>query len=136
MIIAHKDQKLTQSPIATVGWTLVSGKARKKLFPDSFEIPSIQRRSSLERGEAAQLLFDIETKEAGKVIDRGVDRMWVIVVEVLVNGYRGVLDSDPGLAENLELFRGDLIDFSEDHVCKIDRPPEAFLKSVYSNFFQ
>jgi len=124
------------SPNEKSGWALVSATARKKTFPDSFEIPSLEKRSSLKRGDAAQLLFDIETKEAGVVVDRGVDRMWVIVVDVLPDGYRGVLDSDPGVAENLRLLRGDLIEFGADHICKIDTPPEAFLKSEYGRYFQ
>ena len=46
---------------------------------DRFEIPDLAERQSLSPGDAAKLLFDIETKENGAIIDRGVDRMWVIV---------------------------------------------------------
>ncbi|KIC14074.1 hypothetical protein RA20_21645 [Leisingera sp. ANG-Vp] len=115
---------------------LSSAVARNDAFPDTFKIPSKERRSSLERGEAVQLLFDIETREAGKLIDRGIDRMWVIVIAVLPRGYQGVLDSDPGTAENLKLFRGDLIEFGPDHICKVDQPPEEFLKKEYGEYFQ
>ena len=117
------------------GWRLITATSRKKEFPDSFHLRSSERRKSLSRGEAAQLLFDIETRENGKIIDRGVDRMWVIVTEVLPNGYRGILDSDPGTAENLSLFRGDSIEFNADHICKIDQPPEEYLKREYCEHF-
>lgn len=44
-------------------------------------------------------MFDIETRESGTVIDRGIDRMWVIVISVLGDRYRGILDNDPGKAD-------------------------------------
>jgi len=118
------------------GWALMSATARNDEFPDSFRLPSSVQRESLGRGEAAQLLFDIETREDGKVIDRGVDRMWVIVIEVLPYGYRGILDSEPGTAENLNLRSGDSIDFEAEHICKIDQPPEEYLKRKYSEHFR
>jgi hypothetical protein len=63
-------------------------------------------RCSSSPGDAAKLLFDIETKENGRVIDRGVDRMWVIIKTKTKHGYVGVLDSNPGFAENLNLREG------------------------------
>ena len=124
------------SDIETNGWALVSAVDRNKAFPDSFTIPSEERRNSLKRGEAAQILFDIETRDNGVVVDRGIDRMWVIVVSVLADGYRGVLDSDPGTAENLKLCRGDLVEFRADHICKVDQPPADFLREEYGQYFR
>ena len=118
------------------GWCLISAVDRHKAAPKSFEIPSEAERSQLQPGSGAQLLFDIETRENGAVIDRGVDRMWVIVRYVLDAGYVGVLDSDPGKAENLRLRPGDSIEFAAEHVCKIDSPPRAFVLEKYgSDFF-
>ena len=61
------------------GWALVSAEERAAAAPATFIIPSRAVRESLSSGDAAKLLFDIETREGGRVIDRGVDRMWVII---------------------------------------------------------
>ena len=61
------------------GWTLISAEDRHAAYPETFEIPSRHERESLSAGDGAKLLFDIETRKDGRVIDRGVDRLWVIV---------------------------------------------------------
>lgn len=114
---------------------LVSAVQRHQANPDTFKIPSEARRRNLQRGEAAKILFDIETRESGTVLDRGIDRMWVIVTSVQGDRYRGILDSDPGKAEDLNLSKGDLIDFYPSHICDIAQPPWDFLKTVHSEYF-
>ena len=126
---------MADDSIEKLGWELVSAVERNEVSPDTFIIPSETIRSSLKRGDAAKILFDIETKEDGIVVDRGVDRMWVIVTSVTVTGYIGVLDSNPGYAENLKLAQGDLIEFGADHVCEIDTPPTEYLLKEYAQFF-
>jgi hypothetical protein len=91
--------------IASHGWELISAEDRNAAYPETFQIPTRERRESLAPGDGAKLLFDIETREQGRVVDRGVDRMWVIVKTRTERGYIGVLDSDPGTAENLRLRR-------------------------------
>jgi hypothetical protein len=81
------------------GWELVSAEERAAAAPATFIIPSRAVRESLSSGDAAKLLFDIETREGGCVIDRGVDRMWVIIKAKAEGSYVGVLDNDPGTAE-------------------------------------
>ena len=121
--------------LETAGWTLVSAEDRHRASPATFEIPTLQERQTLKIGDAAKLLFDIETKENGKTIDRGVDRMWVIVKRTQ-GAYLGVLDSDPGLADNLDLRRGDTITFQPRHICSIKRPPREYVLATYgSDFF-
>lgn len=124
------------SEIEKSGWTLASAVERNAEFPETFQIPAKERRNSLKRGEAAQILFDIETRENGIIVDRGIDRMWVIVISVLYDSYRGVLDSEPGTAENLKLFRGDVIEFGASHICKIDQPPKEFLEKEHRKHFK
>ena len=126
-----------QPSVAADGWTLALAEERFEAAPDSFPIPPRDERDSLSVGDAAKLLFDIETRENGRVIDRGVDRMWVIVKTRTAVGYVGVLDSDPGQAENLKLRKGDLIAFGPQHVVEIDRPPRTYIVENYGiSFFE
>ena len=109
------------------GWVLVSAEERHQLDPENFLIPEYHERESLVRGDAAKLLFDIVAKEGDEVLDRGVDRMWVIVISRVGDKYRGVLDSDPGISPGLALRPGTEILFDARNVCDIDRPPDAYL---------
>jgi hypothetical protein len=115
------------------GWELVSAEERHAAHPETFQIPPRSDRDTLVRGVAAKLLFHIETKEAGRVIDRGVDRMWVIVLTVTPEGYLGVLDNDPGYAEGLNLREGDVLAFGPEHVAAIDHPPGDYLVRKYGD---
>ena len=119
------------------GWALESGEERHARSPESFEIPSRAERESLHPGDAVKLLFDIETREAGRTIDRGIDRMWVIVKRTTGNVYVGVLDSDPGAAEGLTLRPGMEILFGPEHVIGIERPPEGYVLEEFGpGFFE
>lgn len=117
------------------GFVLVSAEERHAANPGTFEIPPRSDRDTLVRGLAAKLLFHIETKEAERVIDRGIDRMWVIVMTVTPEGYLGVLDNDPGYAEGLNLREGDVIAFGPEHVAAIDHPPTDYVVRKYGNSF-
>ena len=119
------------------GWTLLSAEARHAADPESFRIPNRRERESLSPGDAAQLLFDIETREAGRVVDRGVDRMWVIVKSRVGDLYCGVLDSDPGHDEGLPLHPGIEVTFAPEHVIAIERPPDGYVRDKYgASFFE
>lgn len=114
----------------------MSAEARQAEHPDSFRIPERQARESLAPGDAAKLLFDIEMLAAGRVIDRGVDRMWIIVKRRVGDNYIGVLDSDPGLAEGLSLGPGTEVLFGPEHISDIDHPPRSYVIDKYgSDFF-
>lgn len=127
---------MNQASIERDGWTLLSAEERHEQSPASFWIPARVRRDSLQPGDAAKLLFDIEARAAGDVVDRGVDRMWVIVKRRTESGYLGVLDSDPGEAENLELRPGHLVYFSAEHICDIGAPPREYVLETYgADFF-
>lgn len=123
--------------IDTDGWVLVSAEERHAANPETFEIPSRTLRKVLVPGVAAKLLFDIETRENGRVVDRGVDRMWVIVKTCEADGYAGILDNDPGYAENLNLKEGDLIFFGPEHVAGIGYPSRDYVVTKYGvSFFE
>jgi len=117
------------------GWTLLSGEERHAISPETFSIPDRSERESLSPGDGAQLLFDIETKEGGRVVDRGVDRMWVIVRRRTGDVYSGVLDSDPGQAEGLSLRPGTEVNFRPEHVIAIERPPDGYVLEKYGQDF-
>ncbi|MGH7571406.1 MAG: hypothetical protein ACREMK_06135 [Gemmatimonadota bacterium] len=129
------------------GWTLVSAEERHASHPQSFHIPPRDERESLSPGDAAKLLFDIETREDGRVMDRGVDRMWVIVRRRGSGDYIGVLDNDPGTAMGLKLHEGDTmglklhegdtIAFGPEHVADIDRPSREYIVEKFgAGFFE
>lgn len=127
----------SRSKIEEDGWTLVSAEERSAAAPDTFLIPPRARRESLSPGDGAKLLFDIETRENGLVVDRGVDRMWVIVKSRTEEGYVGVLDSNPGAAENLRLREGDTIVFGPEHVADIGSPPSDYIVEKFgASFFE
>ena len=121
--------------MASDGWELISAEDRNAEYPETFPIPEREKRESLAPGDAAKLLFDIETREQGRVVDRGVDRMWVIVKARTERGYIGVLDSDPGTAENLRLHQGDSITFGPEHIIDISTPPREYVIKKYGAFF-
>ena len=116
------------------GWTLLSAEARRASHPD-FVLPPLDERMSVAVGQAVKLLFDIETKEGDRIVDRGVDRMWVIVRQRVEGRYVGVLDSDPGRAENLLLRPGDEVEFGPEHITDIDSPPREYVIRKYGARF-
>lgn len=127
----------TPPTIERDGWTLLSAEDHNARYPDTFFIPPRHARESLSPGDAVQLMFDIETREGGRVIDRGVDRMWVILKRRSAAGgiYEGVLDSDPGRAENVTLHPGTEVNFGPEHVIAIERPPEGYVLGKYGPSF-
>jgi uncharacterized protein YegJ (DUF2314 family) len=126
-----------RATIENDGWTLVSAEERQAAHPDTFQIPPRDKRESLSPGDGVKLLFEIETKEGDRVVDRGVDRMWVIVKARTKEGYIGVLDNDPGIADGLNLHEGDVIVFAPENVTDIDRPAREYVLKKYGpSFFQ
>jgi len=131
------NKPLTSPTIEKNGWALVSAEARAAAAPRTFQLPPSAVRRSLSPGDAAKPLFDIETRENGRIIDRGVDRMWVIVKTRTECGYVGVLDNDPDAAENLALRQGDLVAFGPEHVAGTGRPPRDYVVEKYgASFFE
>ena len=126
----------TRPSLEADGWMLVSAEERHAAHPATFLIPAKTERERLVPGAAAKLLFHIETKEAGTVIDSGVDRMWVIVRTVTPEGrYVGVLDNDPRQSEGLNLRAGDDIVFGPEHVAAIDHPSKDYISGKYGRSF-
>jgi hypothetical protein len=117
MLVANGQdgRQMNKPPISPTieenGWVLVSAEQRAAAAPGTFQIPPRAVRGSLSPGDGAKLLFDIETRDGGRIVERGVDRMWVIVKARTADGYIGVLDNNPGAAENLTLHERDPVAF-------------------------
>jgi hypothetical protein len=105
----------------------VSAEARHAASPDTFELPSAEVRNGLRKGDAASLLFDIESREP--------QRMWVVVTDFEDERYVGLLISDPGALEGINLMLGKELAFGAEHICRVDRPPEAFLTAQFGAGF-
>lgn len=111
-------------------WELRSGEESARQHPDSFHIPPLDLRSHLEVGQAAKLIFDIESEDSsGTPIIQG-ERMWVIVAERVGEFYVGILDSQPTSIEPSEkvyLRFGAEIPFSAEHVVEVVNPPSEYV---------
>jgi hypothetical protein len=130
----NKD-RVGEATVEKDGWALVSAEEYQKAHPGLL-LPSLAERASVAAGQAVKLLFDIETREGGQTLDRGIDRMWVIVRRRLQGRYLGILDSDPGRAENLLLQPGNEIRFGPEHITAIDSPPREYVLQKYgADFF-
>lgn len=62
--------------------------------------------------------------------------MWVVVKKRIGDLYVGLLDNDPGVAENLRLHSGTQILFGPEHVVAIERPGKDYVTRKFgSDFF-
>ena len=76
-------------------WELRSAEAMAAQKPSTFSIPPLDHREALQVGQAAKLIFDIESEdETGRRIIQG-ERIWVIISEKIAHEYIGILDSQP-----------------------------------------
>jgi hypothetical protein len=118
------------------GWQLESGEARHAEAPETFWIPSREQRDSLKPGEAAKLLFMIEAENQGQ-LERGVERMWVIIRGRLGPFYTGVLDSTPVSIEPDPsiLTRGTEVIFAPEHVIDVSAPSREYILKEYGAHF-
>ena len=94
-------------------WWIESAEARKVRFPDTFHIPSRQKRDSLEVGDYAKLFFIFSKNKKGCV----GERMWVQVTQVAPNAYEGELRNTPTKIKGLK--HGDKVIFLASDVADI-----------------
>lgn len=113
------------------GWTLRSAEASHRAHPQTFWIPPLDARRNLQRGNAARLVFDIETvddNDGGHVIQG--ERMWVIVLDRVGDLYIRILDNQPasvGPNDRAYLCFGAEIPFGPEHVVDIGEPPPEYV---------
>lgn len=116
-------------------WALVSGEARHAESADSFWIPLLSERQSLKVGQAAKLIFEIESVNEKGEFERGCERMWVVVSNIEFPHYIGRLINKPATLDESAVFYLKLdveVPFLAEHVIDIDQPPEAYLKALFS----
>ena len=100
------------------GWCLEDGEARHSGAPETFWIPDLSRRESLQPGDLVKLLFRISRDDEADPV--AVERMWVLVRGRAGSHYFGVLCNDPdSIEENDELWSGVEIPFGARHVIDI-----------------
>lgn len=111
-------------------WELRSAEKSHAANSDKFWIPSLENRQNLKRGQAARLIFDIESlDENDEVVIQG-ERMWTIVAERISDYYIGILDNQPVSFEptaNTYLCFGAEIPFLPEHVIDIADPPQDYV---------
>lgn len=101
------------------GWCLENGEAYHGEAPETFWLPERHRRETLQPGDLAKLIFRISVDSQDEIV--AVERMWVLVRELVPGGYLGVLDNEPDvIAENDELWVGTELPFSAKHVINIE----------------
>jgi len=118
--------------IAIDFWELRNAENSHSLNPESFWIPELDKRNNLKVGDAAKLIFDIESEDTdtGEIVITG-ERIYVIISKVIGNQYIGILDSQPVSIEpdsDFYLVFGAEILFGAEHVIDIDRPPEDYIQ--------
>jgi len=114
-------------------WTLASGEARHAESPESFWIPPRSARESLRVGEAAKLLFEVESEDESGRVQHDCERMWVVVAEVVPPFFIGRLTNAPIAAGSEFYLELDVeVPFLPEHVIKIDQPPADFLRALFS----
>jgi hypothetical protein len=110
-----------QTTNKVLGWTLEDCEERHRQWPDTFEIPDIEIRTSLERGDVAQLVFRITLDDDRE--PEVFERMWVEVKEATKSGYVGLLcNNSHSLEENDILWSGTAVAFQPNHIINAHRP--------------
>jgi hypothetical protein len=100
------------------GWCLEDGEQLHGEAPDSFWLPGLCDRQSLQPGDLVKLIFRISVDDEEEPL--AVERMWVIVREKVGDQYLGILDNNPyAISENEELWSGVELPFSPRHVIDI-----------------
>ncbi len=113
-------------------WQLRNTEESHKKNPDTFWVPPLEKRKSLNIGDAAKLIIEIELEDKnGKIVIES-ERGYVIVSEVEGDKYIGILDFQPACIEkgNNEVYLcfGAEIPFSYEHIIDIVRPPEDYIE--------
>lgn len=116
-------------------WQLISAEARHLAAPETFWIPPLLERQSLKIGQAAKLIFEIESEDEEGKITRDCERMWVVISELVPPYFIGLLTNQPiGIDDDSAFYlkEGVEIPFLPEHVSNIDQPPEDFLKALFA----
>ena len=106
------------------GWCLDDGEEYHREAPDTFWLPELKDRQSLQPGDLVKLIFRISVQNDEAEV--AIERMWVLVRGRAGEHYFGILDNDPfAIEENDELWSGIELPFAARHVIDIDPADEA-----------
>jgi len=106
------DPKLLPRLKGPVTFTLDSGVELHEESPDTFELPSEEERTCLRPRQFAKLIFRMTDGE-----NVAVERMWVMILAVTPDGYRGMLDNHSDCTQSIG--RGLIVDFRAEHIIQI-----------------
>lgn len=102
------------------GWQIDDGEVAHAATPDTYWIPPLEVRQSLEPGWFAKIRFYIRVEdENGQIKDCG-ERMWVKVLGKVDGWYRGELDNQPSCTD--EIKPGMEVWFQPRHVINVQGP--------------
>ena len=107
------------------GWRLDDGEQRSREAPETFLIPDLTLRKTLQPGDLAKLIFEIAVE--GEEYP-AVERMWVIVRERISSGYIGMLDNEPrAISSNDQFWLGTELPFEYRHIIAVRHGDETSL---------
>jgi hypothetical protein len=112
-------------------WEVLSGEAAHAANPKTFWIPPRAERESLDRGQAARLIFAIESENEDGGVEVTRERMWVIVAERRDDVYIGILDNAPASiapGPTTYLVFGAEVPFLPEHVIDVNDPPADYVE--------
>jgi hypothetical protein len=105
------------------GWCLDDGEACHRDAPTTFWIPPLAERQALKKGDFAKLIFRIAVDNNDTPVS--VERMWVIVREVVPGGYIGMLDNEPdAISQNDDFWVGAELPFEYWHIIDVETGTE------------
>ena len=115
---------MRQPDLVVDGWCLDDGEEYHRAAPATFWIPGRERRTNLQPGDLAKLIFRIRVDNPQAPV--AVERMWVLVRERIAEGYLGILDNDPYAVEkNPDFWSGIELPFEARHVIDIEERDDA-----------
>lgn len=102
------------------GWQIDDGEIAHAATPDSYWIPPVEVRQSLEPGWYAKIRFYIRVEDENDQIEDCGERMWVKVLGKIDGWYRGELDNQPSCTD--EIKPGMEVWFQPRHVINVQGP--------------
>jgi len=105
---------------AGTGWSLLDASAQHEADPNHFQIPPLDERTALHRGDLVRIVFLLDPPPSE---GPNAERMWVEVAHARSDGtYEGTLTNDPVVIKSLG--QAASITFAAKHVAGIALPDD------------
>lgn len=101
--------RLIWSKNVTHRWTLSDGVKMNNRHPETFQIPTMEEKSSVKIGDHVKISFITRSGEG--------ERMWVQVTKISQRGLVGKIDNEPLLIPGLRY--GKIVRFRHEHIIDI-----------------